>query len=107
MPDELKEMELWFEDYTKELEKQKEHRVLDEAVLRAYEIVKKDSSGRMVLWDILEFCGVFRSSFTGNSKTYFNEGQRDVGLYILKMMEIAEGLEGIEQLKDMKPEKDG
>lgn len=40
----------------------------------------KDS--RAYLWDLLDFCGVGRTSFTGNSTTFFNEGQRNVGLRI-------------------------
>jgi hypothetical protein len=36
--------------------------------------------GRLWLWDLLSFCGVSRTSFDGTSKTYFNEGARNVGL---------------------------
>jgi hypothetical protein len=27
--------------------------------------------------------GIFRSSFTGNSETFFNEGKRSIGLFVL------------------------
>ena len=36
--------------------------------------------GRRVMWGLLSECGVFRSSMTGNSYTFFNEGARNVGL---------------------------
>jgi hypothetical protein len=39
--------------------------------------------GRALMRDMLHFCGVYRSSFTGNSETYFREGQRNVGMYLL------------------------
>lgn len=41
-----------------------------------------DPDCRAWLWELLAFCGVSRSSFTGNSTTFFNEGQRNVGLQI-------------------------
>lgn len=37
---------------------------------------------RLWLWGLLSFCGIARSSFTGNSETFFREGQRNVGLRI-------------------------
>jgi hypothetical protein len=36
--------------------------------------------GRRVLWRILEGAGLYRSSFTGNSETFFREGERKVAL---------------------------
>jgi len=43
----------------------------------------KTKQGRDFVWDILSVTGVFRSSFTGNAVTFFNEGRRDVGLQLL------------------------
>lgn len=40
-------------------------------------------SGRRVMSRLLDFTGVYRSSFTGNSETFFREGQRNVGLHFL------------------------
>jgi hypothetical protein len=39
--------------------------------------------GRRFVWRYLTTAGVFQTSFTGNSTTFFNEGRRDVGLKIL------------------------
>ena len=45
--------------------------------------------GRRIVWRLLERTGVFRTSFTGNSETFFREGQRNVGLML--MAQIHEG----------------
>lgn len=39
--------------------------------------------GRRIIWRYLDKCGVFRTSMTGNSQTFFNEGMRNVGLMLL------------------------
>ena len=41
--------------------------------------------GRAYIWRMLSRCGVFQLSYTGDPQsTFFREGQRDIGLYILK-----------------------
>lgn len=39
--------------------------------------------GRRFMWRVLERAGVYKTSFTGNSATFFNEGKRDMGLWAL------------------------
>lgn len=39
--------------------------------------------GRRFLYRLLEMCGVYKSSFTGSSETFFLEGQRNIGLKVL------------------------
>ena len=40
--------------------------------------------GRDLIWEWLSHCHINKTSFTGNSYTFFNEGKRAVGLMILK-----------------------
>lgn len=51
-------------------------------------------SGRWFLMRLLDATKVNAICFTGNSKTFYNEGRRDVGLGIIKSIS-ALGLEGI------------
>lgn len=44
--------------------------------------ILSEQDGRLWLWDLLSFCGISRTSFTGNSTTFFNEGQRNIGLKV-------------------------
>ena len=45
----------------------------------------KDKDNRAFVWRILENCGVYHTSFTGNdATTNFNEGKRQIGLMILE-----------------------
>ena len=39
--------------------------------------------GRRFIWNMLEKCGVFKSSFTGSSETFFLEGPRNIGLKLM------------------------
>lgn len=45
--------------------------------------ILSDVRGRRVLWKYLEHCGLFQTSFTGNSTTFFNEGMRNIGLKLI------------------------
>lgn len=54
-----------------------------------FKFVMEDKRGRRYVWRLLEQCGVFRSSFTGNSETFFREGQRNVGLKIISLIHEA------------------
>jgi len=40
-------------------------------------------AGRRFVWRLLERCGVYQTSFTGNSATFFKEGERNIGLWLL------------------------
>jgi hypothetical protein len=48
------------------------------------------AGGRRVIWWILEECGVYRTSFTGNSHTFFNEGKRQIGLMLIEKIFAAD-----------------
>lgn len=42
-----------------------------------------DEKGRRFVWRLLTMTGVFRTSFTGNSETFFREGERNIGLKVI------------------------
>ena len=49
----------------------------------AFMAVMATAEGRRWIWWLLDRCGVFRTSFTGDTTTYFNEGIRNVGLMVI------------------------
>ena len=46
--------------------------------------------GRRLVWRILDQTGLYRTSFTGNSTTFFNEGQRNIGLWLVDEVSMAD-----------------
>ena len=61
----------------------------DERLRRRRELEKDDlkkilgtPEGLRFLWRLLEIAGIYRTTFTGNSNSFFNEGRRSVGLEI-------------------------
>ncbi len=99
---------LYIEDYIKAQQKELKQKLKNESLLRAYQVMMKDPSGKQVLWDLLSMCGVFQLSMTGNSWTYFNEGKTSVGLYLMTMLNLGNRLEDVLGFQKLKPEdKDG
>ena len=49
----------------------------------AFRSLMATAEGRRWVWWLLERCGVFRCSFTGDNATFFNEGTRNVGLMVI------------------------
>ncbi len=45
--------------------------------------VMSDQRGRRFVWRQLATAGIYRPSYTGDDRTIFNEGQRNVGLHLL------------------------
>lgn len=43
----------------------------------------KHEAGRRFMWRVLSMTGVFRTSMTGDNRTFFNEGARSVGLQLM------------------------
>ncbi|MFM0151439.1 Bbp19 family protein [Paraburkholderia sediminicola] len=56
---------------------------IDERRRNGLRQIMASSDGRAWMWALLGDCGIFRSCFTGNSQTFFNEGKREVGLPIM------------------------
>ncbi len=70
-----------------EEEKQKlKKKLVNKAEQEAFVWLMNDKRGRRFIWKLLERTGVFTSSFTGNSTTFFNEGQRNVGLFLMALI---------------------
>ena len=62
------------------------------AVLAARDItdlqsMMKNDFGRRFICKLLEDTGIFRPSFTGNSSTFYNEGQRSIALLYIPALE--------------------
>lgn len=49
--------------------------------------VMSSPEGRRFIWRILEGAGLYKLSYTGNSETFFNEGQRNIGLKLLSELQ--------------------
>ena len=54
----------------------------EEARIRGLRVILASTDARTWLWDLLGSTGLYKSSFTGNSQTFFLEGQRNIGLMI-------------------------
>lgn len=39
--------------------------------------------GRRLMWRMLDKAGIYRTSFTGNSETFFREGMRNFGIQLI------------------------
>lgn len=48
--------------------------------------VMRSPAGRMVLWDLLERAGIYRSIFTTNAEIYYRAGRQDFGHELLAMI---------------------
>lgn len=74
--------------FDEEIEAQTQKEALSEV---KYKELRKDyrdlflgsAAGKRVLSDLLNACGVFETSFTGNSRTFYNEGRREIGIILL------------------------
>lgn len=53
-------------------------------------VVLSTREGRRFIWRYLCESGVFRTSFTGNSYTYFNEGRREIGIRLMADIDAAQ-----------------
>jgi len=75
----------------------------DRQLREAYKRTFNSPHGKRVYANILSRCHVFQTTFTGNSKTFFLEGERNIGLYLLGMMSLANN-EGLEIIKEFENE---
>lgn len=63
--------------------KQKDMKLSRDGQIEDFKWIMADKRGRRFMWRLLEVTGVYRTSFTGNSTTFFNEGMRNVGLIVM------------------------
>lgn len=68
------------EDIRKADEKAKLQRYLELDDLKK---ILKTAEGRRFIWRYLEVASIHKTTFTGNSETFFKEGMRNIGLMIL------------------------
>ena len=59
---------------------------MNKEIERALLFILQTEQGRLYLAELLDFCGLYKGSFTGNSETYYKEGMRNVGLKIMADM---------------------
>lgn len=95
---------LYLEEYIKNQQKVLEDKVKNEGLLLSYKAMWNTPDGRRVLWDILSMCRVFHLSMTGNSWTYFNEGGRQIGLYLMTMLNLGNVADDVTDFQKLKPE---
>lgn len=78
--------ELWKTEYAKTREvNETERRAQDRLTLAAKEMLETASGRRFLFW-LLNRTGVFASSFTGNSSTFFLEGKRSIGIELYRLL---------------------
>lgn len=77
----------------------RQERALERRRLVQYKAVLATEAGRFVMWDLLCSTGLFASSMSQSSLIYFNEGQRNVGLKLRALLELADenGVEVMER----------
>lgn len=54
--------------------------------LNDFKWLMSQKRGRRFIWRLLEKTHVFKSSMTGNSQTFFLEGERNIGLQYMSML---------------------
>jgi hypothetical protein len=67
----------------------------------------KTKPGKDFIWYILGLCDIYEEQFTGNSRTFFNEGKRSIGIQILEILGEAEPLAYAELLAAKIKEQQG
>lgn len=66
-----------------ELESDRIRRLHDERLNTYWQKMLATEAGRAIAWELMEFCGLLRVSYTGNADTNFREGARNVALHFL------------------------
>lgn len=59
---------------------QKKAKLREERRVNGLKQIMGSADGRVWMWSFLEGCGLFSVAFNGNSRDYFNLGQRNAGM---------------------------
>lgn len=51
--------------------------------------VAGNAKGRRVFWMLLSVCNIFETTMTGDNHTFVNEGKRQIGLYLTRLLRKA------------------
>lgn len=62
------------------------HKIETDAEVQDLRAIMESPTGRRFMWRLLEQTGLYKTSFTGNSTTFFNEGQRNIGLWLISQV---------------------
>jgi hypothetical protein len=69
-------------------------------------VILGTENGRRYLYELIDFCGLYRPSMTGNSQTFFNEGMRNVGMKIMADVTKADANSFIQMMTEHKNRKE-
>jgi hypothetical protein len=78
---------LFHDEFKAQLDADAKKRAEDDQLISDYKTALSTPAGRRVMLDILIRARIFETTFTGNSRGMFYEGQRAMGLYILHMFQ--------------------
>lgn len=68
-------------------DREEKQRLISRQEVEDIKWVMSDKRGRRMMWGLLERAGLYRSSFTGNSETFFREGARNIGLMYWELIQ--------------------
>lgn len=65
---------------------EEKYKLETDAEIKDVKAIMATGEGRRFMWRLLEKTGLYKTSFTGNSTTFFNEGQRNIGLWLISQV---------------------
>tara|TARA_Y100000310_G_C20473910_1_gene711437 strand:+ start:582 stop:902 length:321 start_codon:yes stop_codon:yes gene_type:complete len=72
-----------FGDETTVAQAEKQSENVEDMINEGLRGLVENRNGRELIWWMLSSAGIYQTSFTGNSTTFFNEGRRAIGLELL------------------------
>jgi len=73
-------------DETQTKVKKSKRELIEDREANELKTVLDTYEGRAVLWRVLSTCGVYKESFALDSRIYYYEGKRSIGLELLEMI---------------------